>query len=109
MGIRFLSFFANVYFTLSESKHDIERDISEIKVAELFSKSDNPQCHMKWNSPGTPEYTLEISFQDSTVMKLDGYTDWLDISYIDKNFNVRNHKLYDAVKSIAKKYNLTGY
>ena len=99
--------------TNTENKHNIERDISKIKVAEIFSKSDNPQCHMKCymksHSPGTPEYTLQISFQDSTIMKLDGYTNWLDVTYINKNFNVRNHKLYDAIKSIAKKYNLTGY
>lgn len=99
--------------TYTENKQNIEGDISNIKVAEIFSKSDNPQCHikgyMKWNSPGTPEYQLQVSFQDSTIMKLDGYTNWLDITYINKNFNVRNHKLYDAIKLIAKKYNLTGY
>ncbi len=97
----------------AENKHNIERDISEFNVAELFSMSDNPQRnikgYMKWNSPGTPEYQLQISFQDSTIMKLDGYSVWLDVTYKNKNFNVRNHKLYDTIKSIAKKYNLTGY
>jgi len=91
------------------NKHNIEQDFSKIKVAEIFSKSDNPQFHikgyMKWNSPGTPEYTIQISFQDSSIMKIQGYTDWIDVTYMNKNFNVRNYKLYEDIKLIAKKYN----